>query len=122
MLTAYGYLADASMYGPTTGDRVRCAHDPLGLAILECSTDSLPLRLGATRLGDTGLWIEVEDDKTIYGDECKFGGGKSLRDGQGQATNKADAETLDLIITNALIVDWSGIYKVSRASPSSPQR
>lgn len=74
------------MYGPTTGDRVR--------------------------LGDTGLWIQVEDDKTVYGDECKFGGGKSLRDGQGQATNKKDSESLDLIVTNALIVDWTGIYKV----------
>ncbi|CDZ97378.1 urease [Phaffia rhodozyma] len=75
----------ASMYGPTTGDRVR--------------------------LGDTEMWIEVEDDLTVYGDECKFGGGKSLRDGQGQATNKKDSESLDCVITNALIVDWSGIYK-----------
>lgn len=77
-----------------------------------------------SRLGDTGLWIEVEDDKTVYGDECKFGGGKSLRDGQGQATNKADAETLDLIVTNALIVDWSGIYKVRPvcALPLLPKR
>lgn len=77
------------MYGPTTGDHVR--------------------------LGDTGLWIQVEDDKTVYGDECKFGGGKSLRDGQGQATNKKDSESLDLIVTNALIVDWTGIYKVRSA-------
>ena len=66
------------------------------------------------RLGDTGLWITVEDDKTIYGDECKFGGGKSLRDGQGQATNKKDSDSLDLIVTNALIIDWTGIYKVRR--------
>lgn len=85
------------------------------------------------RLGDTGLWVEVEKDMTVYGDECKFGGGssppvsmrlsstklttslspsgKSLRDGQGQATNKKDVDTLDLVITNALIIDWSGIYK-----------
>ncbi|KAJ9125548.1 Urease [Naganishia vaughanmartiniae] len=75
----------ASMYGPTTGDRVR--------------------------LGDTSLWIEVEKDYTVYGDECKFGGGKTLRDGMGQASNRSDAEVLDLIITNALIIDWAGIYK-----------
>ncbi|KAI5481304.1 hypothetical protein MNV49_004926 [Pseudohyphozyma bogoriensis] len=75
----------ASMYGPTTGDKVR--------------------------LGDTELWIEVEDDKTVYGDELKFGGGKVIREGMGQVTGLPDTATLDLIITNALIVDWSGIYK-----------
>ncbi|GHJ85337.1 hypothetical protein NliqN6_1739 [Naganishia liquefaciens] len=75
----------ASMFGPTTGDRVR--------------------------LGDTSLWIQVENDYTVYGDECKFGGGKTLRDGQGQASNRADSEVLDLIITNALVIDWAGIYK-----------
>lgn len=76
----------ASMFGPTTGDRVR--------------------------LGDTSLWIEVEKDLTSYGDECKFGGGKTLREGMGQATNRHSFEALDLVITNALIVDWTGIYKV----------
>ncbi|KAM0751713.1 urease [Meredithblackwellia eburnea MCA 4105] len=75
----------ASMYGPTTGDKVR--------------------------LGDTDLWIEVEDDKTVYGDELKFGGGKVIREGMGQATGLPDDETLDLVITNALIIDWNGIYK-----------
>lgn len=75
----------ASMFGPTTGDRVR--------------------------LGDTSLWVEVEKDFTIYGDECKFGGGKVLRDGQGQASDRHDHEVLDLLITNALVIDWSGIYK-----------
>ncbi len=74
-----------SMFGPTTGDRVR--------------------------LGDTALWIEVERDESVYGDEVKFGGGKSIREGMGQATNRSSKETLDLVITNALIVDWSGIYK-----------
>ncbi|KAI0048100.1 urease [Auriscalpium vulgare] len=74
-----------AMYGPTAGDRVR--------------------------LGDTELWIEVERDETVYGDEVKFGGGKSIREGMGQATNRSAAETLDLVVTNALIVDWSGIYK-----------
>ncbi|KAG0632719.1 urease [Tuber brumale] len=77
--------AYAAMFGPTTGDLVR--------------------------LGDTELWIKVEKDYTIYGDECKFGGGKSLREGMGQASGRSDAETLDLVITNALVVDYTGIYK-----------
>ncbi|BGP20421.1 hypothetical protein JCM10213_001570 [Rhodosporidiobolus nylandii] len=77
--------AYASMFGPTTGDRVR--------------------------LGDTELWVEVERDETRYGDECKFGGGKVIREGMGQATGLPDSETLDLIITNALIIDWNGVYK-----------
>jgi urease subunit alpha len=75
----------ADIYGPTTGDRVR--------------------------LGDTGLVLEVESDATTYGDECKFGGGKVLRDGMGQAAGISDARALDCVITNALIVDWSGIRK-----------
>jgi urease subunit alpha len=76
--------AYAEMYGPTTGDRVR--------------------------LGDTELWIEVEHDKTIYGDEVKFGGGKVIRDGMGQS-QRVSAETVDVVITNALIVDHWGIIK-----------
>ncbi|KAA1478514.1 urease [Dentipellis sp. KUC8613] len=83
--TDIGREAYIAMYGPTTGDRVR--------------------------LGDTALWVEVERDATVYGDEVKFGGGKSIREGMGQATNRSAAETLDLVITNALIIDWSGIYK-----------
>ncbi|WP_223645499.1 urease subunit alpha [Corallococcus sp. EGB] len=75
----------ADMFGPTTGDRVR--------------------------LGDTGLVAEVEKDLTVYGDECKFGGGKVLRDGMGQKAGVGDAEALDVVITNALILDWTGIYK-----------
>ena len=75
----------ADIYGPTTGDRVR--------------------------LGDTGLVLEVESDATTYGDECKFGGGKVLRDGMGQAAGISDARALDCVITNALIVDWTGIRK-----------
>jgi urease subunit alpha len=72
------------MYGPTTGDRVR--------------------------LGDSELWIEVEQDRTVYGEEVKFGGGKVIRDGmgQGQAGSKHAA---DCVITNALIVDYWGIVK-----------
>ncbi|KAK9898287.1 urease [Cystobasidium minutum MCA 4210] len=77
--------AYAAIFGPTTGDRIR--------------------------LADTSLWITVEKDLTTYGDECKFGGGKVLREGMGQATGRPDSETLDLVITNALIIDWSGIYK-----------
>jgi urease subunit alpha len=75
----------ADLYGPTTGDRVR--------------------------LGDTSLFAEVERDLTSYGDECKFGGGKVLRDGQGQQAGASDAEALDCVITNALILDYTGIYK-----------
>ena len=77
--------AYASIYGPTTGDRVQ--------------------------LGDTHLVIQVERDHTVYGDECKFGGGKVLRDGMGQATGVAQDRALDLVITNALVIDYAGIYK-----------
>lgn len=74
-----------SMFGPTTGDLVR--------------------------LGATDLWIKVEKDMTRYGDECAFGGGKTLREGMGQAGGRSDKDSLDTVITNALIVDWSGIFK-----------
>lgn len=77
--------AYATMFGPTMGDRVR--------------------------LGSTNLWVQVERDMTVYGDECKFGGGKTLREGMGQATGRPDAESLDMVVTNALIVDYTGIYK-----------
>lgn len=63
------------------------------------------------RLGSTDLWVKIEKDFTVYGDECKFGGGKTLREGMGQASGRLDAESLDTVITNALIVDWSGIFK-----------
>ena len=75
----------AEIYGPTTGDRVR--------------------------LGDTSLTIQVEKDFTVYGDECKFGGGKVLREGMGQAAGVSNDKALDLLITNALIVDFTGIVK-----------
>src|SRR5215213_5690657 len=75
----------ADMFGPTTGDRVR--------------------------LGDTSLILQVERDHTVYGDECKFGGGKVLREGMGQAAGVGQAEALDCVITNALIVDFTGIVK-----------
>ena len=75
----------AHIFGPTTGDRVR--------------------------LGDSALLLEVEKDLATYGDECKFGGGKVLRDRMGQAAGVGDEIALDVVITNALIVDWTGIYK-----------
>ena len=75
----------AEIYGPTTGDRVR--------------------------LGDTSLVLEVERDHTHYGDECKFGGGKVLREGMGQAAGVGQDVALDLLITNALVVDHTGIFK-----------
>ncbi|KAF8474265.1 urease [Kalaharituber pfeilii] len=84
-LATMGRAAYAAMFGATTGDLVR--------------------------LGDTDLWVKVEHDYTIYGDECKFGGGKTLREGMGQASGRPDSEVVDLVITNALIVDYTGIYK-----------
>jgi urease subunit alpha len=76
----------ADLYGPTTGD--------------------------AVRLADTDLFIEIERDLTSYGDEAKFGGGKSIRDGMGQHPLATRAEgTMDVVIVNAIIVDYTGIYK-----------
>src|SRR5215467_700988 len=80
----------ADHFGPTTGDRVR--------------------------LGDTDLIIEVESDHTVYGDESKFGGGKVIRDGMGQSSQATRAHGApDLVITNALIVDYTGVYKADVA-------
>jgi len=76
----------ADLYGPTTGDRVR--------------------------LADTELFIEIEKDLTTPGEEAKFGGGKVIRDGMGQSASATSADgVLDLVITNAVIVDQGGIYK-----------
>ncbi len=77
--------AYAETFGPTVGDRVR--------------------------LADTELIIEVEQDYTTYGDEVKFGGGKVIRDGMGQSPITREAGAVDLVITNALILDWWGIVK-----------
>ncbi len=79
----------AAMYGPTTGDKVR--------------------------LADTDLIIEVERDLTTYGEEVKFGGGKVIRDGMGQSQVTRAAGAVDTVVTNALIVDHSGIYKADVA-------
>lgn len=76
----------AAMYGPTTGDKIR--------------------------LADTNLVIQVEKDFSVYGDEAKFGGGKTLRDGMGQSVNTTgEGGDLDLVITNCVILDYTGIYK-----------
>ncbi|MEO0615222.1 MAG: urease subunit alpha [Pseudomonadota bacterium] len=75
----------AAMFGPTTGDQVR--------------------------LADTDLFIEVERDFTTYGEEVKFGGGKVIRDGMGQSQMRRIDGAVDTVITNALIVDHTGIYK-----------
>ena len=83
-MTTISRSAYAEMYGPTTGDRVR--------------------------LSDTALWVEVEQDYTIYGEEVKFGGGKVIRDGMGQS-QLASADVVDVVITNALIIDHWGVVK-----------
>lgn len=75
----------AEMFGPTVGDKIH--------------------------LGDTGLIVEIEKDFTVYGDECKFGGGKTLRDGMGQAAGTAGLDCLDCVITNVVVIDHTGIYK-----------
>ncbi|MGO4538187.1 urease subunit alpha [Paenibacillus sp. 2TAB19] len=76
----------AAMFGPTTGD--------------------------AVRLADTELWAQIEKDYTFYGDECKFGGGKVIRDGMGQSSGALrDEGVLDTLITNAVIIDHWGIVK-----------
>lgn len=84
MSLTIGKRAYAEMFGPTTGDRMR--------------------------LADTDLWIEVEKDYTVYGEEVKFGGGKVIRDGMGQSQLCAK-DVADTVITNALIIDYWGIVK-----------
>jgi urease subunit alpha len=81
--------AYADMFGPTTGDRLR--------------------------LADTNLIIEIERDCTILGEEVKFGGGKVIRDGMGQSQITNAAGAADTVITNAVIIDWTGIYKADIA-------
>ncbi|MEM8622622.1 MAG: urease subunit alpha [Pseudomonadota bacterium] len=85
MPTPISREAYASMFGPTVGDKVR--------------------------LADTELFIEVERDLTTYGEEVKFGGGKVIRDGMGQGQMTRGEGAMDTVITNALIVDHTGIYK-----------
>src|SRR5437016_7459409 len=77
--------AYAAMFGPTTGDRLR--------------------------LADTELVIEIERDRTIYGEEVKFGGGKVIRDGMGQSQRTRADGAVDTVITNAVILDHWGVVK-----------
>src|SRR4051812_36624074 len=81
--------AYADMYGPTVGDRVR--------------------------LADTDLFVEVERDLTTYGEEVKFGGGKVIRDGMGQSQVSHAEGAADTVVTNALIIDYTGIVKADVA-------
>jgi urease subunit alpha len=85
MVSRIGRSAYADMFGPTLGDRVR--------------------------LADTELFIEVEEDRTVYGEEVKFGGGKVIRDGMGQSQKTRAEGAVDTVITNALILDHWGIVK-----------
>jgi urease subunit alpha len=85
MPTTLSRQAYATMYGPTTGDRIR--------------------------LADTELFIRVETDHTIYGEEVKFGGGKVIRDGMGQSQQSRAAGAVDTVITNAVILDYWGVVK-----------
>ena len=85
MATRISRSSYVQMYGPTVGDRVR--------------------------LADTELFIEVEKDFTVYGEEVKFGGGKVIRDGMGQSQVSRAEGAMDTVITNALIVDATGVYK-----------
>jgi urease subunit alpha len=85
MSTRMSRAAYAGMFGPTTGDRIR--------------------------LADTELFIEVEQDRTVYGEEVKFGGGKVIRDGMGQSQKSRAEGAVDTVITNALILDHWGIVK-----------
>lgn len=75
----------ASLYGPTTGDQIR--------------------------LGDTDLWIEVEEDRTFGGEEAVFGGGKSIRESMGQGTTTRAEGAPDTVITNAIVLDWWGVVR-----------
>ena len=88
-MTRIGRRAYADMFGPTTGDRVR--------------------------LADTDLFVEVERDFTIYGEEVKFGGGKVIRDGMGQSQASQAQGAVDTVITNALVLDHWGIVKADVA-------
>src|SRR5437763_9520864 len=85
MATSISRAGYAAMFGPTTGDRLR--------------------------LADTELVIEIEDDRTIYGEEVKFGGGKVIRDGMGQSQRSRAEGAVDTVTTNAVILDHWGIVK-----------
>ena len=85
MATTISRRAYAGMFGPTVGDRIR--------------------------LADTSLYIRIEQDRTIYGEEVKFGGGKVIRDGMGQSQASRAEGTVDTVVTNAVILDHWGVIK-----------
>src|SRR5512133_751117 len=85
MATRLSHSAYATMFGPTVGDRLR--------------------------LADTELVIEIEEDRTVYGEEVKFGGGKVIRDGMGQGQKSRAEGAVDTVITNVVIIDHWGIVK-----------
>ena len=85
MATTITRRAYAAMYGPTVGDRIR--------------------------LADSELFIRVEEDRTLYGEEVKFGGGKVIRDGMGQSQVSRATGAVDTVITNAVILDHWGVVK-----------
>src|ERR1700760_2976741 len=85
MATTITRRAYAAMYGPTVGDRIR--------------------------LADTELFIRVDADHTLYGEEVKFGGGKVIRDGMGQSQSSRAAGAVDTVITNAVVLDYCGVFK-----------
>src|ERR1700680_956646 len=85
MVTRVPRAAYAAMFGPTTGDRIR--------------------------LADTELFVEIESDRTLYGEEVKFGGGKVIRDGMGQSQVSRAGGAVDTVITNAVILDHWGVVK-----------
>ena len=91
-MTTISRQAYAEMFGPTTGDRMR--------------------------LADTELWIEVEEDRTRYGDEVKFGGGKVIRDGMGQS-QRPSSECVDTVITNALTLTTGVLSRRISASKTA---
>ena len=86
----------AALYGPTAGDQVR--------------------------LGDTDLWIEVEQDLTFGGEEAVFGGGKSIRESMAQSTLTRAEGALDTVITNAVVLDHWGVVRGGRRPPRRPDR
>jgi urease subunit alpha len=92
----------AAMFGPTTGDRVRLADTDL---IIEVERDLTAELVGEAMFGGAGR------NAPVYGEEVKFGGGKVIRDGMGQSQRTRAEGAVDTVITNALIVDWTGIYK-----------
>ncbi|HBV55055.1 MAG TPA: urease subunit alpha [Rhodobacteraceae bacterium] len=96
----------AAMYGPTVGDRVRLADTEI---FIEVEADLTAAAVGAATTGGQG------SNALVYGEEVKFGGGKVIRDGMGQSQRTRAEGAADTVITNALVLDWSGIFKADVA-------